>query len=62
SVVVEYSNDGATSWTYTPASGGCGAATGYDACVTHIRWRLQNNLSFTAPDNTGAVQFVARIE
>ena len=58
---VEYSNDGASTWTYTPVSAGCSAPTSYDGCVTHIRWTLQNNLSSVGPDNTGNVQFVARI-
>jgi uncharacterized repeat protein (TIGR01451 family) len=30
---VDYSNDGGSSWTYTPISGGCGATAGYDRCV-----------------------------
>lgn len=59
---VEYSNDGGSTWTYTPVSGGCSAPTTYDRCVTHIRWPLQNDLSYVAPDNTGNVQFVVRIE
>ncbi len=60
-VVVEYSNDAGASWTYTPISGGCGAPPGYDACVTQIRWTLQGNFSPTPPNNTGSLQFVARI-
>jgi uncharacterized repeat protein (TIGR01451 family) len=59
--VVEYSNDGGLSWTYTPASGGCGAPAGYDGCVTHIRWTFQNDFPATPPNNTGSLQFVARI-
>ena len=59
---VEFSNDGGSTWTYTPVSAGCGAPTNYDACATHIRWTLQNNLSFIGPDNTGDVQFVGRIQ
>ena len=59
---VEYSNDGGSTWTYTPVSAGCAAPTTYDGCVTHIRWTLQNNLSSVGPDNTGEVQFVARIQ
>ena len=54
--------DAGSSWTYTPVSAGCRAATNYDACVTHIRWTLQNDLSSIGPDNTGNVQFVARIQ
>ncbi len=33
-----YSNDSAAAWSYSPASGGCSAPSGYDYCVTHIRW------------------------
>ncbi len=61
-VTVEYSNDGGSTWTYTPVSTGCAAPAGYDACVTHIRWSLQNDLSHVAPDNTGNVEFGARIK
>ena len=61
SVVVEYSNDAGASWTYTPASGGCGAAAGYDRCVTRVRWRFLNPLTHVAPDNDADLGFVARI-
>jgi uncharacterized repeat protein (TIGR01451 family) len=37
---VSYSNDGGATWTYLPVSGACGASTGYDYCVTHVRWTL----------------------
>jgi uncharacterized repeat protein (TIGR01451 family) len=60
-VTVEYSNDGGVSWTYVPASGGCGAPAGYDGCVTHIRWKLNGSLTSAAPDNTGNVRFLALI-
>jgi uncharacterized repeat protein (TIGR01451 family) len=60
-VTVEYSNDGGATWSYTPVSGGCGAPVGYDACVTHIRWTLDASVPPTAPNNTGNVQFTARI-
>lgn len=60
-VIVDYSNDGGSTWTYVPASGACGAPAGYDRCVNRLRWRLQNPLSSTAPDNTGTLQFVAQI-
>ncbi len=62
SVTVEYSDDAGSTWTYTPASGGCGALTDYDACVTYIRRTLQNSLTSIPPNNTGDVQFVARIQ
>jgi len=61
SVVVEYSNDGGSTWTYVPASGACLAPAGYDRCVNRVRWRLLNDLSSTPPDNTGTLEFVARI-
>ena len=60
-VALEYSNDAGASWTYAPASGSCGAPVGYDGCVQGIRWRLLAALPFSAPGNTGSVQFVARI-
>ena len=61
-VVVEYSDDAGSTWTYTPVSAGCSAPTTFDSCVTHIRWTLQNDLSWVGPDNTGTVQFAARIQ
>ena len=61
SVVVAYSNDGGSTWTYTPASGACSAPVSYDRCVNRIRWSLQNPLSSSAPNNTGTLQFVAQI-
>jgi uncharacterized repeat protein (TIGR01451 family) len=60
-VTVAYSDDGGSSWSYTPASGGCGAPAGYDRCVSRIRWTLQDDLSPTAPDNSGELRFIARI-
>ena len=61
SVVVDYSNNGGATWTYAPASGACSAPVGFDGCVNRIRWRLQNPLSSTAPNNTGTLQLVAQI-
>ena len=60
-VLVDYSNDGGATWTYVPASGACSAPATYDRCVNRVRWSLQNPLGFTAPDNTGTLQFVAQI-
>ena len=67
-VVVEYSNDylpaspGAATWTYTPSSGGGGAASGYDRNVKALRWRVTaGTLSQTPPNNTGAVGFTVII-
>lgn len=56
-----YSNNGGTTWTYTPVSGGGGAPAGYDRNVTNIRWSFAGNLSQTSPNNTGSVGFTARI-
>ena len=56
-----YSNDGGTTWIYTPVSGGGGAPAGYDRNVTNIRWSFTGNLSQTSPNNTGSVGFIARI-
>jgi len=59
--VVEYSNDSGATWGYVPASGACAAPAGYDRCVSRIRWQLQSPLGYSAPDNTGSLQFVAQI-
>jgi uncharacterized repeat protein (TIGR01451 family) len=57
----QYSNDGGTTWTYTPVSGAGGAPTSYDRVVTNIRWSFAGSLSQTAPNNTGSVSFTVRI-
>ncbi len=61
SVVVDYSNNAGATWTYVPASGACSAPAGYDRCVNRVRWRLQNPLSSSAPNNTGTLQLVTQI-
>lgn len=43
-----YSDDGGATWAYVPASGGCGAAAGYDGCVTNLRWVLAGDLQADA--------------
>ena len=60
--VVEFSNDNASTWTYTPVSGGGGAVDGYDRMVTHVRWRFSGALSHSFPDNGGSVAVTARIQ
>ena len=60
-VAVAYSNNGGSTWVYTPASGGGGAPSGYDRSVTNVRWIFTGNLSQTSPNNTGSVSFVSRI-
>jgi hypothetical protein len=57
----QYSNDGGTSWTYTPVSGAGGAPAGYDRNVTNVRWSFTGSLSHLAPDNSADVGFVVRI-
>jgi uncharacterized repeat protein (TIGR01451 family) len=59
--VVAYSNDGGSTFTYTPASGGGGAPAGYDRTVTNLRWTMTGTLSPTAPNNTYSVGFQVRI-
>jgi uncharacterized repeat protein (TIGR01451 family) len=65
---IEYSNDYTAAnptlatWTYTPVSAGGGAGVGYDRNVKAIRWRVTaGSLSNTSPNNTGDVNFIARI-
>ncbi|HEX8285676.1 MAG TPA: hypothetical protein VF588_20135 [Pyrinomonadaceae bacterium] len=60
-VAVEYSNNGGTSWVYTPTSAAGGAPAGYDRTVTHIRWTFAGSLSQTSPNNAGSVAFTTRI-
>ncbi|HEV7744231.1 MAG TPA: DUF11 domain-containing protein [Pyrinomonadaceae bacterium] len=57
----QYSNDGGTTWTYTPVSGGGGAPAGYDRVVTNVRWSFAGSLSQTAPNNSGSVTLTVRI-
>jgi uncharacterized repeat protein (TIGR01451 family) len=61
-VIIRYSNDNGLSWAYAPVSGAGGAPAGYDRTVTHVRWSFGGNLSPTAPNNAGSVQFVVRIK
>ncbi len=60
-VAVQYSNDGGTTWAYTPATGGGGAPAGYDRNVTHVRWSFSGSLGQTTPNNVGSVSFAVRI-
>lgn len=56
-----FSNDGGSTYTYTPTSGGGGAPPGYDRAVTNIRWSFAGSLSNATPNNTGSVTFMVRI-
>jgi trimeric autotransporter adhesin len=60
-VMVAYSSNGGSTWTYTPASGAGGAPAGYDRLVTHVRWTFTGNLSQTAPNNSGSTGVTMRI-
>src|SRR3989441_984094 len=60
-VVVAYSNDGGSTWTYVPASGACSAPASYDRCVNRIRWTFQNPFSAAAPNNSATLKFTAQI-
>ena len=62
SVSVAYSNNGGSTYTYTPVSAGGGAPTGYDRNVTNIRWTFTGTLSQTSPNNTGSITYTARIQ
>jgi uncharacterized repeat protein (TIGR01451 family) len=61
SPAVAYSNNGGSTYTYTPVSGAGGAPAGYDRTVTHVRWTMTGNLSATSPNNSYGVSFQARI-
>jgi uncharacterized repeat protein (TIGR01451 family) len=60
-VALAYSNNGGTTYVYTPVSGAGGAPAGYDRLVTNVRWTFTGNLSQTAPNNAGSVGFTVRI-
>lgn len=60
--VVEYSRDSAINWDYTPLTAGCGAPTGFDGCVTHLRWRLLNPLDAAEGSNSGTLRFSTRVK
>jgi uncharacterized repeat protein (TIGR01451 family) len=60
-VAIAYSNNGGTTYAYTPVSGAGGAAAGYDRNVTNVRWTFTGNLSQTAPNNAGSVGFTVKI-
>ncbi|HYU99994.1 MAG TPA: hypothetical protein VE977_14295, partial [Pyrinomonadaceae bacterium] len=58
---VAYSNNGGSTWSYTPVSAAGGAPAGYDRSVTHVRWSFSANLSQTSPNNSGSVGLTTRI-
>ena len=58
---VSYSNNGGSTWSYTPVSATGGAPAGYDRTVTGVRWSFSSTLSQTSPNNAGSVGLTARI-
>jgi uncharacterized repeat protein (TIGR01451 family) len=62
-IVISYSSDPAlATFTYTPVSGGGGAATGYDRNVTGVRWTMTSGqLAAVGANDSGSVQFTAAI-
>ncbi|MCU1267073.1 MAG: hypothetical protein JWM21_3391 [Acidobacteria bacterium] len=60
-VAIAYSNNGGTTFVYTPVSAGGGAAAGYDRNVTNVRWTFTGNLSQTPPNNAGSTGFTVKI-
>jgi hypothetical protein len=60
--VISYSNDSAATFTYTPASGGGGAAAGYDANVTTVRWSFSGALGPAASIDSGTAAYTVRIK
>ena len=59
SSTVSYSNDNGASWTYTPVDGACAAPSGYDYCVTHVRWTLTGSMPESRSFTVG---FVVRVK
>src|ERR1043166_48799 len=60
-VAVAYSNNGGSTYVYTPVSGSGAAPAGYARNVTNIRWTFSGNLSQTSPNNSGSIGFTSRI-
>ncbi|MBN2071117.1 MAG: hypothetical protein JW814_06620 [Candidatus Krumholzibacteriota bacterium] len=59
-ITIDFSDDGAATWTYVPVSGGGGAPAGFDANVTNVRWTLTGTLA--GGDGTAdGVGFIVRI-
>lgn len=56
---VSYSNDDGSSWSYVPGDGGCVAPSGYDYCVTHVRWVVSGTMP--AAQNF-ALSFAVRVK
>ena len=62
SVAVTYSNNGGSTYAYTPVSGAGGAPSGYDATVTNVQWSFTGALGCGSVNNTGSTSFIARVQ
>jgi uncharacterized repeat protein (TIGR01451 family) len=56
---VSYSRDHGTTWTYTPGTGSCTAPSGYDYCVTHVRWSMAGTM---LPSRSFTVGMTVRVK
>jgi uncharacterized repeat protein (TIGR01451 family) len=56
---VSYSRDHGVTWTYSPGSGSCTAPSGYDYCVTHVRWTM---LGTMLPSRNFTVGMTVRVK
>jgi hypothetical protein len=59
---VTYSQDGGSTYAYTPVSGGGGAPAGYDATVTNVRWVLHGALAPGAAVNSGSASYAVAVQ
>jgi uncharacterized repeat protein (TIGR01451 family) len=57
--VVSYSRDHGVTWAYTPGSGSCTAPSGYDYCVTHVRWTMSGTM---VPSRSFTVGMTVRVK
>jgi len=56
---LSYSNDDGVTWSYVPGTGSCTAPSGYDYCVTHVRWTLAGIMP---PSRTFTVSMAVRVK
>jgi uncharacterized repeat protein (TIGR01451 family) len=56
---VSYSRNHGATWTYVPGTGGCTAPSGYDYCVTHVRWTMTGTM---VPSKTFTVGMTVRVK
>jgi uncharacterized repeat protein (TIGR01451 family) len=56
---VSYSRDHGVTWSYMPATGSCTAPSGYDYCVTHVRWTMTGTM---VPSRSFTVGMTVRVK